>query len=125
MYTRTYTDESAGILIPESYGGTVLTQKQKREDVTPSDEGNKNPWESHASEPEEEIKRSDDAQTLAQPSKLHTPTFLSNIFKNSNFSLQNIGTEEILILATAAFLLFSKDGDKECAIMLLLLLFLG
>ncbi len=35
------------------------------------------------------------------------------------------GTEEILIIGIAAFLLFSKDGDKECAIILLLSLFLS
>ncbi len=34
----------------------------------------------------------------------------------------NIGTEEILIIATALFLFLSKEGDKECAVMLLLLL---
>ena len=37
----------------------------------------------------------------------------------------NIGTEEILIIATAAFLFFSKGGDRECALILLLLLFIN
>lgn len=35
---------------------------------------------------------------------------------------KKFGTEEILIIATALFLFFSKSGDKECAIMLGLLL---
>ena len=40
------------------------------------------------------------------------------------FLKKGFGTEEILIIGIAAFLLFSKDGDKECAIILLLSLFL-
>ena len=125
MYTRTYTDEGGGILIPESYGGTALTQKAKKDESEPREEGGKNPWESQQADTEPEVKSSDSVQASAEISKSRVPAFLSNIFKNGNFSLQNIGAEEILILATAAFLLFSREGDKECAIMLLLLLFLG
>ena len=40
-------------------------------------------------------------------------------------SLPSFSTEDILIIATAAFLFFSKGGDKECAIMLLLLIFIA
>lgn len=40
-------------------------------------------------------------------------------------SMPHIGTEEILILATAAFLFFSKNGDRECALLLLLLIFIN
>ena len=36
-----------------------------------------------------------------------------------------IGTEELLIIALALFLFLSKDGDKECAIILFLLLFIN
>lgn len=42
-----------------------------------------------------------------------------------NFKLPKLGVEEILILATAAFLFFSAEGDKECAILLLLLLLIN
>ena len=42
-------------------------------------------------------------------------------FKDGHLSL---GTEEILIIGIALLLLFNKSGDKECAIMLLLLLFI-
>ena len=45
-------------------------------------------------------------------------------FKKLSFFKKGFGTEEILILGIAAFLLFSKDGDKESAIILLLSLFL-
>ena len=39
-------------------------------------------------------------------------------------SMPRIGSEEILIIAAAAFLFLSKNGDRECAVMLLLLLFI-
>lgn len=38
--------------------------------------------------------------------------------------LPKIGTEELLLIAAAAFLFFSADGDKECAILILILVFL-
>ena len=36
--------------------------------------------------------------------------------------LTKLGTEEILIIGLALFLFLSRDGDKECAIILVLLL---
>ena len=124
MYTRTYNDDRGGIIIPDSYGGTALyegTQSEEKEEVK-----GKNPWEEEAAEvtsaaPEAE----ESASAFAFLSKLKISNFLPNIFKNSNLGLQKIGKEEVLILATAAFLFFSKEGDKECALMLLLLLFLA
>ena len=38
---------------------------------------------------------------------------------------KGFGTEELLIIGIAAFLFFSKDGDKESAIILLLTLLLS
>ena len=124
MYTRTYSDEHSGILIPESYGGTLLSQPHTSE-KTPEEDKGKNPWEEEVDKTSKEPTEAENIQASAQASKFQMPAFLTNIFKNSNFGLQKIGTEEILIIATAAFLLFSRDGDKECAIILLLLLFLG
>ena len=40
-------------------------------------------------------------------------------------SLDKIGYEEILIIAVAAFLFFSGDGDKECALIMLALLLIN
>ena len=42
--------------------------------------------------------------------------------KLGKLGLPKIGTEEILIIGLALFLFLSKDGDKECAILLALLL---
>ena len=61
-----------------------------------------------------------------------TSTDSGGIFSNfpgsdilGKFKLPALQTEELLLLAAAAFLFFSKDGDKECAILILLLVFLG
>lgn len=47
----------------------------------------------------------------------------------SNFSLDGIlpkiELEELIIIGLAAFLFFSKSGDKECALMLLALIFIS
>lgn len=131
MYTRPYNEDGHGIVIPESYGGTLLRESERTvEKETPKentyDSPSKNPWEKEDTEPATEVHKNDDSiETFSLLSKLPFGNFLTNIGKNSKFGLQKIGTEEILIIATAAFLFFTKDGDKECAIMLLLLLFLG
>ena len=39
--------------------------------------------------------------------------------------IRSIDTEDILLIGLALFLFFSKDGDKECALMLIFLLFLS
>ncbi len=132
MYTRPYNDEPHGIVIPESYGGTLLRESErpiKNVEEAPNEAHEtsvKNPWEKEAESPREEVhKKEESAEAFSSLSNLPFGNFLTKLGKNSKFSLQKIGTEEILIIATAAFLFFSKEGDKECAIMLLLLLFLG
>ena len=128
MYTRSYSDKADTIIIPESYSGTSFQREAEKARAEPGDireeyTPDKNPWEEdvHTSA---EPKSEDFIETSSFLSKLPFSGFLGNIFKNGKFSLQKIGTEEILIIAAALFLLFSKEGDKECAIMLLLLLFL-
>lgn len=123
MYSRSYSDDKGGIIIPDSYGGTALFDPPIREqDEEPR---GKNPWEESAEkEASVSVENAETAEAPSFLSKLGIANFLPNIFKNGNFGLQKIGKEEILILATAAFLFFSKEGDRECALMLLLLLFL-
>ena len=131
MYTRSYNDDTHGIVIPESYGGTLLRESEHRIKASDEDDENrsirtdKNPWETHEQQPDNIHKDDESAEAFSFLSKIPISNFLSNILGKSKFSLQKIGTEEILIIATAAFLFFSKEGDKECAIMLLLLLFLA
>ena len=123
MYTRTYNDDRRAILIPDSYGGTALSDGMTGDSHEHEDKG-RNPWEGDTAKASAEPSNDESAEAFAEVQKSKMPSFLANIFSGGSFRLQKIGTEEILILATAACLLFSKEGDKECAIMLLLLLFL-
>ena len=124
MYTRTYTEERSGIIIPDSYGGTALIENIQNEKGNGEDRG-KNPWEDAKKETNAANESEETAEAFSPLSKIKVPSFLSNILGFDNFSLQKIGKEEILIIAAAAFLFFSKEGDRELAIILLLLLFLG
>ena len=47
---------------------------------------------------------------------------LGDLFDRGQDRRLRLGTEELLLLGIAAFLFFSKDGDKTCAIFLLFLL---
>ncbi len=58
------------------------------------------------------------------PKNIPLPAFLSKM-GISSLSMPKIGTEEIILIAVAAYLFFSKEGDRECAIMLILLLFVS
>lgn len=121
MYTRPYNDERHGIVIPDSYGGTAL-----HDSITANDEDRgKNPWESQQQAQASTDENEESTEVFANEEKSQSSSFLSGIFKNTNFSLQKLGKEEILLLTAAAFLFFSKEGDKQLALMLLLLIFLG
>ena len=99
MYTRSYNDtEHPGL--PPHYDGTAFSEmqpEQAREEV------------------------------IACESEPVGAGVLSGLFGGDilgKIKMPELRTEEILLLAAAAFLFFSKDGDKECAILILLLVFL-
>lgn len=124
MYTRPYSDEKSAIVIPESYGGTLF-KEEIRESEKADDKVERGERLTDEEAEEKVHKKEESTEAFSFLSGLRLPSFVTQIFKNGNYSLPKIGTEEILIIATAAFLFFAKEGDKECAIMLLLLLFLG
>lgn len=116
MYSRNYyPEEQEHVTLPDNYDGTAFSD--------------------HAVD--------QSAKSEAKPQfteEHHDDTVLASIGKSSLFSglfgkgaflgieglkMPKIGTEEILIIATAAFLFFSKNGDRESALILLLLLFIG
>ena len=107
MYTRSfYTDEIRPPL-PDNYDGTTFTEERLQE-------------------PTEKIEDQSTKATEASSSiPLLSGLFSGNIPLLSGIKMPTIGIEEILIIATAAFLIFSKNGDRECAILLLLLLFVN
>ena len=117
MYSRSYYPDSQGTHAPpENYDGTMFMSRDEDrtiEEEMPADE-------SHTSEKTAEASAS--ARSLPILSGLLGDGGLLGRFGLGSFKL---GTEEILILATAAFLFFSKGGDKECALILLLLLFIN
>ncbi len=112
MYSRTFLKNDEMLPVPEGYGGTALTG-----DVHTENE-----------EAEEEVK-----EVSASPREggifSRILPYLGGFFKKdggcSPLGDFRIGREEILIIATAAFLFFSEDGDRECAILLLILLFIN
>ena len=116
MYSRSfYPDTNERLTIPDNYDGTALIEAPPViEEKT-----------AEASVSIPDIDKSEESTTVS----LGKIPFLSGIFGNSKLNLgirlPKIGTEEILIIATAAFLFFSKDGDRECAIMLALLLLIN
>lgn len=102
MYSRNYFDSDApASVVPENYVGNAFQVA----DVEP--------------------KRDEEAvPAAASQSQTHRGGLLASLnlpFLDS-LRLPEIGSEELLIIAVALFLLFSQNGDKECAIMLLLLL---
>ncbi|MBR2930687.1 MAG: hypothetical protein IKC32_05610 [Clostridia bacterium] len=108
MYTRSY-DEEERISLPEGYSGTMMEPEHI---AAPPPE-------------EEEEKKGNDAAPVSG--------FLGSLFSSGIGAFKGLpllknmkfGIEELLIGGTALFLLFSKEGDKECALMLLLLLFIS
>lgn len=121
MYSRSYYQDEEKLMPPENYNGTALLQKEE----TPNEvEEASLPLPDLSSMLTDEKKReNDDTSILAGLSNL---PFLSGIFgKGGTLKFPKIGTEEILILMAAGFLFFSKNGDKETAIILLILLLIN
>ena len=111
MYSRSFYGESEEkTLLPENYDGTAFQSAHPEE------------LEAHETVAQE---------TANDPSEVGlfkggSLPILSGLFGGlPNIKMPRIGTEEIIILTVAALLFFNKDGDKECAILLLVLLFIG
>ena len=119
MYSRSFYPTEAA-LPPENYGGIAFSEGQTEEVLQPecadTAETAAEACESCSAPSGEESQGS-----LFSLSGI-TSLFKGGIFSGSGF-LSDLKTEDILIIAVAAFLLFSKDGDIETAILLILLLF--
>ncbi len=115
MYTRSFgTPDEETLSIPEKYSGMAFDANKC--------EIHSEIEESHATADGSFEKKDKLFGTFSRflPAGLFDKGFA--LFKKDGFKL---GTEEILILIVAAFLLFSKEGDKECALMLIMLLFIS
>ena len=108
MYTRNYYETESHA--PDGYDGVAM-RKEEREPI----------YTDEAAEVFRENPQPAEKEVTAGG-------LLSGLFGKLHIgipSLDKIGYEEILILGVAAFLLFSADGDKECALLLLLLLLIN
>ena len=104
MYTRPYNSSGLTIDIPDNYDGSMLGA-----DIT---------------EPVHSDVQSTDEMCNTRPALPFSGLF-GGLFKNGKFSLQSLEFEDLLIIGIALYMLLSKDGDIECGILLLLLLFIG
>ncbi len=121
MYTGNYYPNDDGMKLPRDYSGCAF-----------SEEANTTSEQTDVStENGESVAVGGDAKfggglfdslTSAFPLGRILPAGVRNALHLEKFK---IGTEELLIIGLALFLFFSKDGDKECAIILFLLLFVN
>ena len=123
MYSRSYLPDGSGkVSLPENYDGCAF----REESLPQQDE-----VEEISLHKEEYVEKKAGQKEETAAVSLGEIPFLSGIFgKGSllgglNLRIPTIGTEEILLIATAAFLFFSKNGDKEVALILLLLLLIN
>ena len=109
MYSRSYYPEDTHPSLPDGYDGVAFSEGI--DNITTDNQ------------PSQEQKEA--VSTSGGASILSGLFGSGGLFGIEGIKMPKIGTEEILIIATAAFLLFSKNGDKECALILLFLLFIN
>ncbi len=126
MYSRSfYPDSQEKVTLPNGYYGTAFSQGA---DATDEQENLCHP--PICPPLSDDVKANDDTTCGSALGPSRIPIF-SSLFGKDGFlgglglCAPQIGTEEILIIATAAFIFFSKGGDKETALILLLLLFIN
>jgi hypothetical protein len=124
MYSRSYAEPKRETIIPQNYNGCAFENEEKGEE-----NATRPPTNEVFSKIEEQDSNANGDEVAEAFSPLETVfSFGKGIFGSlfgGKLGLPKIGTEEILIIATALFLLFSHDGDKTCAIILLLLLLIN
>ena len=110
MYTRSYYTDKESIRVPQNYDGYAIEREEEEKST-------------EASLPEEKAEEgvSTNGEGIREGIFAFLPRFGVNFFKNG---IQDIGSEELLLIAVAIFLLLSKNGDMECAVMLFLLIFI-
>jgi hypothetical protein len=133
MYSRSYSSDDTALRIPEGYDGTALMQKNTQEayDTKKSDHECHEPNDPPPDHSEPTFSKCDGCccdNDCTSEKKGFFERMLSGVMPKS-FSIKGffnkIGLEELLIIGVALFLFFSHDSDKECALMLLVLLFIN
>ena len=115
MYTGNYFSKEKEISVPLDYSGSAFAEEETSGSPSISD----SPEEAMAG-----AKGGGIFEAIASifPIGRILPDGMKNALHLEKFK---IGTEELLIIALALFLFLSREGDKECAIILFLLLFIN
>ena len=120
MYSRSYEKTPPGVNLPNDYCGTALLESTHAEEDQLSSQSR--------------IDEEDAITTSAQGTNggIFSSVLsrirgveLGGFVERGKLLLQDLGTEEILIISVALILFFSRERDIECGLMLLLLLFIG
>ena len=123
MYTREYY-ETENVSLPENYDGVAFRENNANTAVADSEKASVNPNDTE--KPKAEDVKPTFFSSILQ--KLPFPNLicgLGDLFTDGRKEKNGtIEIEDILIAAVALYLFFSKEGDKECAIILALLLFI-
>lgn len=119
MYQRTYTDTYT---VPENYRGIALEESRDCEC-----EGNAPEISPIHAEPFYECECESEVSCEASPKRRPFPFLgkMEGFLHKLPFHLPRFEGEDFLLIGAALLLLFSKSGDKECALILLALLFIG
>ena len=112
MYTRSYYPDTGAL--PENYGGMAMRVSE------PPPEPREPQKNEEASEPAGLFGKNQGELSMKAPIFSSLLSRLGTVARP--LGIERLGTEELLIIGVALYLLFSKSGDKECAIILLLLL---
>ncbi|MBQ9069978.1 MAG: hypothetical protein IJY23_01345 [Clostridia bacterium] len=133
MYSRGCYGEDADIKIPDNYDGTAFMEKDE-EKAAQSPKLDSFKSDVKISPPESQKETEEVFLNEPQKEKFRFPKIdfggiLPSFFKK-DFSLKSlipekIEIEDLLIIGIALFLLFSKNKDIECALMLLALVFIN
>jgi hypothetical protein len=121
-YTRSYYDQSGQISVPKNYDGTAFMDSTPQSNT--DEAADETSYDGEESVSAGAFTSTDDRGFFGLLKGLP----IKNLFRfeagESFFSLFNkIGTEEILLLGVALFLLFSSSHDFETALLLVFLLF--
>lgn len=121
MYSRSYYPDGVGkVNLPQNYDGTAFIERE-----SPEQEDSVQASFIDSPQGERDQKEESFFKGLSGGSVLSGLFSKGGLLGGLNLKIPEIGTEEILLIAIAAFLFFSKDGDKESAIFLLLLLLIN
>ena len=130
MYSRSYTKDEGRIKLPDNYNGTALLSHEDPAPEVIYTEPKRREIKIGV-KPEVEIEEdTPEVECLCAKEKDEGEGFLGGILNKigSLFDLHRfpkLELEDILLIALAAFLFLSKNGDKECALMLIILVFIN